>query len=291
MRSWQHKISTLEHWRPWQRLTCFLVVAILSVIGYLALFGVLSHGKDLQTAPAASIAPLLLAGVLLILNLIFLRAEGWSQGAIGLDQPWRRICQFFTGFGFGCALVMVWAILLTICMGIQWHWARSFHLAGALPLLSFTLFLAASEELAYRGYLLLRMSRSHSALASAFITSLLFTVMHLQGGVPWLNAMAGIFTCALVYSALVLRWSSVPLAIGFHAANNVMQNLLGLRESPMTILQPAGGHSAGGMLALALVSVLNIGVFVVLWRGTHPHTGSAWTRKAIDSRVSKELVN
>ncbi len=260
-------ITALAQRKPWQRLACFLAIDVFCVIAYLALFSIFSHGKDGQAIPTASLAPLLLTGALLTFNLVFLRAEGWTPAAIGLNQPRRRAKQFLLGFGGGCILVFGWAIILMVCTGSHWHWANSFHPATAVPILLFTFLLGASEELAYRAYALLRIGESYGAFAAVFGTSLLFTVMHVQGGMPWLNAIAGVFTCALVYSVIFLRCRSVWLVVGFHVANNVAQNLIGLRDSPLTLIEPVGGNVSAGGWVLVLVAALNVGVAAFLWPG------------------------
>jgi membrane protease YdiL (CAAX protease family) len=66
----------------------------------------------------------------------------------------------------------------------------------------------------------------------------LFTLLHIQGGVPWPNAVAGVLTSALLYAALFVRRQSVPLVLAFHVAMNVMQELIGIRISGLTLFTP-----------------------------------------------------
>jgi membrane protease YdiL (CAAX protease family) len=236
------------------------------VLLYLVLFAMLSHGAESQTSPIAFLAPLLLCCALFGLNRIYLRAEGLSLTAIGLGHSSPRLLFFALGFGGGLALIALWAVLMTFCMDAHWHTVSPGSLGGILVLLLFTFFLAGSEEFAYRGYAMVRLSHSLSPLAAILITSAVFTLLHIQGGMPWLNAVAGVFTCAVLYAVLFDRTRSLPLVLGFHAANNLAQNILGLRASPLALLRHDLHRPSGGTLTLALMATANLGLAALLWR-------------------------
>jgi hypothetical protein len=54
------------------------------------------------------------------------------------------------------------------------------------------------------------------------------------------SAVGGVLTSSLIFAAIFLRWRSVPLVLGFHAATNVMQELLGIRSTGLTLYSPTG---------------------------------------------------
>jgi membrane protease YdiL (CAAX protease family) len=259
---------------PGQRLAGFTAAAAVCVLVYLVLFSMLSHGAESQISTFAFIAPLLLSVALFGLNHIFLRAEGQQMSAIGFDHASHRVTQSALGFGGGVMLILLWALIMAACMGMRWHRANLFHASSALSLLLFTLFLGASEELAYRAYAMVRIGRSIGPLGAILVTSFVFTVLHVQGGVPWLSAIAGVSTCAILYAVLFERTRSLPLVLGFHVANNVAQNLFGLRGSPLSLIEPVVSHSSGGGLTLALVGACNLAIASLLWHILPAKSGS-----------------
>ena len=146
----------------------------------------------------------------------------------------------------------------------------------ALPL-SFTAavgaftFIAANnlaEELVYRAYLFVLLARSYGAAVAVVATSLLFTLLHFQAGVPLPNVVAGVLTSALLYAAVFARWRSVPLVLGLHAGMNFMQELGGLRRSGLTAFAPAYAHAASAKESCAMlfiVATINVALAIVVW--------------------------
>jgi membrane protease YdiL (CAAX protease family) len=131
----------------------------------------------------------------------------------------------------------------------------------------FYLFNNAAEELAYRGYALLRLEETYGRTVAIVGTSVVFALMHMQGGMPWLNAALGVLTTSMVFGIVMWRWKSLPLVIGFHWATNVMQDVLGLRQTPLSLVQLEGGRtveSGRGLVILLAVAFLNLVVFGVL---------------------------
>ena len=91
-------------------------------------------------------------------------------------------------------------------------------------------------------------------------TSTVFALLHLQAGLPWLSVLAGVFTTALVFGAIFERWRSLPLALGFHVATNIVQDASGLRTGAASLFQPAYPAPVGGgeWTILASVATLNL---------------------------------
>jgi len=123
--------------------------------------------------------------------------------------------------------------------------------------LALTFFVNASEELAYRGYLFVRVARNVSGLFAILTTSIVFCLYHVQSGVPWFSALAGVLTCGVLYGVIFARWRSLPATLGFHWGNNLAQHLLGLRVGPMTLVEPAGvpSNRAAAAILIGVASV------------------------------------
>ena len=127
----------------------------------------------------------------------------------------------------------------------------------------------AGEELAYRGYLLVRLQELLGFLPAVIGTSAVFALSHVQAGVPWPSALGVVFTSGIIFAVVFLRWQSLPMALGFHAATNVLQEFFGLRLSSMSLVTPdfAKEISANQRLTvLCLLAGLNVAIALVLAR-------------------------
>jgi membrane protease YdiL (CAAX protease family) len=236
----------------------FLALATIAVVVYLFLLNVLS-GK---VGPfSAAIPAIFLALAALAINWRFLSAEGRSLADVGFDRPLLRFRQMTVAFVAGVIIVGAWIIAMRWILPVAWRVAPSFHASAAAGSFVFVVFNNLGEELAYRSYLFLLLMRSYGSTIAIVSTSLLFTLLHIQAGVPWPNALAGVLTSALIYSALFVRWRSVPLVLAFHAGMNVTQEALGLRSTGLTILIPQFGtgittrQSSAVLVAAAAMNV------------------------------------
>jgi membrane protease YdiL (CAAX protease family) len=237
----------------------FAVAVEICLLGYLFLS---SMFRDNLLVEATAV--IFLAGACFGLNVCFLRAEGRSVASIGFGKPALRMKQFGIAFAAGGMLILGWALIVIGLSSSHWRWqAAGFNGGAVASLLVFYLFNNAAEELAYRGYAFLRLEEAYGRTVAIIGTSLVFALMHVQGGVPWLNAMAGVLTTSLIFGILFSRWKSLPLVLGFHVATTVMQDVLGLRQRPLSLLQLEGGSVAGGrgLMILCAVAFLNLVVF------------------------------
>lgn len=247
----------------WSRLILFALLTSLAVVGYLFLLSLL---RNLATGSALAAA--FLAAACLAINLAFFRLEDRTPGCIGLNAPLLRIAQFGLGLLGGGILVLAWVAIITLVGSARWQFQGGFNPAGAATLAAFYFFNNAGEELAYRGYAFLRLEERYSRGAAIVATSLAFALLHFQGGMSLLAAMAGVLTNGLVFAALFSRWKSLPLVLGFHVATNIFQDVYGLRKSALSVAEFSNVNTTGGRDAsmLALVGGLNFVVLlIVLW--------------------------
>jgi membrane protease YdiL (CAAX protease family) len=242
-----------------KRLLVFAAAMTACVLGYLLLLGLPALGRG---GPFGGAIPaLLLAVVAYALNRRFLRAENRTMAVLGFDAPTRRIEQFGLAFLGGCALVIGWGVIVTGVMGVRWQPHAEFHALAIAGLLGFAFFNNAAEELAYRGYAFLTLIEAYGPAVAVVGSSVVFALLHLQAGVPALSVIAGVLTTAFVLGVLFLRWRSVPMVLGFHLATNVMQELIGLRLSAASMLEPVFPTTARVTqirTALTLTAALNI---------------------------------
>jgi len=251
----------------WKRLLLFALGAAACVLGYLWLLGLSSLGP---ASPTAGVIPaLVMALATFALNGRFLRADGRSLADIGCTFSRRRAAQFGYGFLGGALLTGAWVGIVAAAAGARWHWNPSFRAPALVLAGTFAFFNNAGEELVYRGYAFVRLADRFGPAVAIVSTSLVFAILHLQAGIPWLNVAAGVLTSGLIFAILFARWRSLPLALGFHFATNLFQEASGLRPSsasPIVPTFPAAADSISMRTALAGVAVLNVLVASLLVR-------------------------
>jgi membrane protease YdiL (CAAX protease family) len=248
----------------------FVGLSAAGVVVYLFLLSVFRG----QLGPLSRAVPaLVLACIALALNWWFLRSEGRSLADIGIDAFSKRLLQAAVGFAAGCILVIIWGVTARLITGNSSHAVASFDFMEAAGQFIFIVFNNAGEELVYRAYLFLLIARSWGSIAAVALTCSLFTLLHIQSGIPVMSAIAGVLTTSLIFAAMFLRWKSVPLVLGFHAATNVMQELLGFRITGLTYWTgPKGISISPSQLTaiLAITGVINLGIAVIIFHGIKP---------------------
>ena len=259
--------------RSWWNAAAFIGLTGLLLFAYVFLASVVANSRAMAGSVALAVPPIFLATALLWANRLFIHREGWTLGEIGLDDRRRRFRQSIVGLLAGVGLVVIWAAIVAACTRSGWRLSGRFEPYGAAMVLAMTFFVNASEELAYRGYLFVRIARSASEPVAILTTSGVFFVYHVQSGIPWSNALAGVFTSGVVYAVIFTRWRSLPAALGFHWGNNLGQHLLGLRTGPMTLVEPVGVASnqaaAAILIGVATVNLL-LATGVYFWRQNQP---------------------
>lgn len=261
------RIVTLFRVRRYPLLVAFLFLglAAVAVVGYLFLLNVL-NGK---AGPfSAAIPAVFVALAVLALNWRFFKAEGRSLAEVGFDRPLLRFRQSAVGFVAGALTVGAWIVASRWVIPATWRVAPAVHAPAAVASFVFAVFNNLGEELVYRSYLFLLLMRSYGTAVAIVSTSLLFTLLHIQAGVPWTNALAGVLTSALIFAALFVRWQSVPLVLAFHVGMNVAQEALGLRSSGLTFFIPEFGRitraQSGAVLVLAAAINVTVAGAVLL---------------------------
>src|SRR6266550_1109072 len=208
-------------------LLLFALGAALCVLAYLFLLNFPGLGSR---SPAAGVVPALaLAASTLWLTIRFLRADRMSPSELGLSAADNRLARLGIGFLAGSALTGLWLVIVTLTTGATWHPNAAFRGVTFLGACAFNVLNNVGEELVYRGYAFVRLADRFGPYVTVVATSSVFALLHLQAGLPWLSVLAGVFTSGLVFGAIFARWRSVPLALGFHVATNVVQDASGLR--------------------------------------------------------------
>jgi len=241
-----------------KRLLLFAVGAALCVLVYLFLLNFPGLGR--QGPTGGLVAVLAIAAGTWWLTTRFLRAGGMSLSDLGLGAGDSRLAHLGVGFLAGTMLTGLWLAIVTVFTNATWHPNPSFRAMTLLTACAFNFFNNVGEELVYRGYAFVRLADRFGPYVTVATTSVLFALLHLQSGIPWLSVLAGVLTSGLVFGAIFARWRSVPLALGFHVATNIVQDASGLRTSAASLFAPAYPPTAldSGTRILAGIALVNV---------------------------------
>jgi membrane protease YdiL (CAAX protease family) len=242
----------------WKRLLLFAAGVAVCVLIYLFLLNF--PGLDQRSATAGLIPVLALAAGTWWLTLRFLRADGMSLSELGLSGNDHRLARLGIGFIAGSVLTLLWIAIVTLTTGAVWHSNPTFRASALIGASAFAFFNNVGEELAYRGYAFVRLADRFGPYVAALATTALFALLHLQAGIPWLSVLAGVFSSGLIFAAIFARWRSVPLALGFHVATNIVQDASGLRTSAASLFAltfPPTAANAGA-LTLGCIALVNL---------------------------------
>lgn len=242
----------------WKRLLLFAAGVAACVLIYLFLLNFPGLGQ--RSATAGLIPVLAIAAGTWWLTLRFLRADGMSLSELGLSGNDHRLARLAMGFVAGSVLTLVWIAIVTMTTGASWHSNPTFRASTLIGACAFAFFNNVGEELAYRGYAFVRLADRFGPYVAALATTALFALLHLQAGIPWLSVLAGVFSSGLIFAAIFARWRSVPLALGFHVATNVVQDASGLRTSAASLFALTFPPSAAnaGALTLGGIALVNL---------------------------------
>lgn len=257
----------MVRWRALGPMLVFIAACVVFVVGYLFLLSALAGGTTRSWA--AVVPALCLALAMLALNAWFLRGDGLSLASLGFSHPRRRVLEFLVAFLAGGLLVVLWAAALAVAGGARWAPYSGFSWTSALGLAAFTFLNNTAEELSYRGWLFLRIESIFGVTAAVVAPTLIFAAAHVQGGIPWPNAVAGVLTTGAIFALLFHITRSLPLVLGFHVATNLFQEAFGLREGPATVVSPhfsVAMTAAQGFWTLGLVAAINLFVVLILLR-------------------------
>lgn len=97
------------------------------------------------------------------------------------------------------------------------------------------LFQTATEEIYFRGWLQPVLAKSWGMWPALFVTTLLFSLLHLLGGAQTVPAVLNIFLGGLLFGLLAYRSNGIAGAVGAHFGWNWLEQLvLGLTPNPGT---------------------------------------------------------
>jgi len=214
--------------------------------------------------------PLVNAAFALGVTLLFLRWDRRSPAVLGLELTWRPLRGLVTGLGVGTLVISAIALGMWALLPFPWAWNPRFAPAAAAASLVFFLGSNASEELIFRGYTFERLISAIGHWRAQVVTALVFALFHVLQGWPWHVALMGTTVGSLLFALVLLRWQSLPAAIGVHAGANWVKDLL-LADPPtaktlFAPLSPRPWTSGEQWLSMVIFDGVVLVACFILWR-------------------------
>lgn len=177
--------------------------------------------------------------VLLALARALLRREGRSLADLGLTVSRRAFGQLGTGLVAGLLIFAAATLALSLGLPLEWR-QKTVLLPGAVfGALLFHLVTNACEELAWRGYAFDGLQRSLEPGPAQVIVATVSALFHMLSGWSWQAALFSTTAGSLLFGLVVMRWRSVPAAVGVHAGWNWARDLT-MATGPAAVLAVHG---------------------------------------------------
>ena len=226
-----------------------------------------------KLAPAV-FNPAGLLALALALTLLFLWWDKRSPAVLGLDPKPRRLGELALGWLGGMVLVGIIAVAMYFALPFPWARNGTFRPDQAAWSVLFLLMANGVEELVFRGYSFERMIAAIGHWPAQIVTALIFAVYHVLHGWDWTSALVGTTIGSILFGLVFVRWSSLPAALGVHAAGNWTRDLL--LNDPPTVLTYFAPFSVRSWMPLerftarviwnAVMFLACVVMAVVVWR-------------------------
>ena len=223
-------IKTSGKIKPWARtlliLPAFIVVfALFQLLGYLAL-GLHSSDIHLQKTPLQEtvVALFSLIGTFTLIGIFrrFIDKESFqSMGFYSKGYPKETIL----GLGLGAVMISAGFAILVFIQEIQWT-GTNVVLANILSGICLFLFVAFSEELLLRGYILNNLMKSMHRMVALLISSIFFSLLHiLNPDFSWFTFL-NILLAGILLGLPYIYTKSLWLPIALHFSWNFFQGTI-----------------------------------------------------------------
>jgi hypothetical protein len=202
----------------------------------------------------------------------FLRRNGMGFEVLGLRPTMRNLAWLFAG-SFGGVLLVALCFVFLRAMA-PFHFEKGTMMPNQLGISVLVYaFGAALEELAFRGYPLLRLRERYGSFRAVLAVALAFGILHLPGmyGADALKMVVTTGLSSIVFSIAYLGSRTLWVAIGLHMGMNVMLHSVfggGGRSEPSLFVTKFGQQSLpfdAGFFALIVALLLTIAAMMLVW--------------------------
>lgn len=213
----------------------------------------------------------------LILYSLLVKKDVTSWETLGLKHSlYDSLKHFAIGFVIGTVIICATMLILISLNEVSFTYAtlNSKHLLILLSGFVIQFSVALSEEITFRGFIQGELYKeTTNKYIAAFVTSLIFALIHLLNGSYNLLSLVYIFIGGILFSVLRLVANNLWLVVGFHLANNWVElyvfgfNTNNERHFLSTVNKTNsvwnGGESGGGLIYIGILLLTLI--IVLLW--------------------------
>jgi membrane protease YdiL (CAAX protease family) len=217
-----------------------------------------------------------------LIGLTFLFAIwGNCPDALSALRPDKKtIVRLSVGALIGLGLVIANTSLIALGGHVHWVWSSNISGVGALVAIIGFVLLASREEIAFRGFPLLKIAGDANPWVAQIFVAALFAAEHILGGTRWDQAIIGAGFGSLLFGMAALRTKGLALPIGIHAAWNIGDWARGGKPQGgfwHAIVDPGYEHRTAitGMTSYAVLMVLAI-ISLALYRRISTPFGTAF---------------
>jgi uncharacterized protein len=201
------------------------------------------------------------------LTVVFVRWDGISLKSVGAALAHGSWLRLASGFLVGLVLVSIYTLISAVAGHVRWTRAPGNGFATAMMSLLTFLAISCREELAFRGYPLLRLNKSFGVWRAQIIVALVFAAEHMAGGWPLSRALLGAGVGSLMFGMAAIATRGLAVPIGLHTAWNFGDWILGGKGSPgLWQVVVEEGHQQRAQLigTMGYLTVMTLATFT-LW--------------------------
>ena len=240
------------------------------------MIGYIIAGADIQSndAEQTSVQTIIISfstliGTFIVIWIFTSFVENIKFKTIGF-QTTNVIKESLTGFGFGAAAICLGFIILYLTKNIKIN-RFDYNLNEIILTISIFIFVAISEEILVRGYILRNLMVSFNKYFALIISSLLFSLLHLFNPNISTSSFISLFFAGLLYGITYIFNYRLWFPISIHFSWNFLQSILGFNVSGnhhylFTKLELLGNDFiTGGSFGFegSIFSIIIQGIFII----------------------------
>jgi membrane protease YdiL (CAAX protease family) len=242
----------------WKRLGVFL--ALGAAIFLLAVVGAGFVPFSWPDSIRRSAHPTIFVPLAIALTVRMVRKDASEIAPSALFNPWPfgRLSVYW--LLLGCMLACIVVVTFVFAFDLRWTQNPQWSGANVALMLWAIVLTAAAEEIAFRGYVLWRLTRLVGFWRAQAVVATFFVISHLTlGGYTFLPALVGNVTGSVLYGVAFARTRGIAGPIALHSGWNIVQHLLLSPLNPSaTPLIPTFPHVPTERESAAMLGIVGI---------------------------------
>jgi len=173
---------------------------------------------------------ILIAAIALILTYFFVNKDGYTFKDISFYFEKKTPLRLVKGFVLGVVIATVMLVVVVYFSSLEISINKTIDITSLLIWVLAYFPLAYMEEVIFRGYAFTKITNSVGVWPAQISLAILFAWYHDFTGLTFFQQLLGPGIWALLYGVVTLKSNGIALATGLHAALNIIQALVGLKD-------------------------------------------------------------